>query len=117
MSGNLCLVFLCQSGTYIFLLRKCCTKIVLNARHDIKGHIYEWICLPSGGAVAQSVESATPGEEVLVQFPLWPPAPYWLGRCQYSVIGWDKIHGLPALSRVGQHVKLSDVLSWGMSAI
>ena len=20
-----------------------------------------------------------------VQFPLWPPAPYWLGRCQYNM--------------------------------
>ena len=32
-----------------------------------------------------------------------------LGRCQYNVTGWDRSHGLPALSRVWQHVKLSDV--------
>ena len=45
-----------------------------------------------------------------VQFPLWPPTPYWLGRCQYNVTGWDRGHGLPTLSRVWQHVKkLSDV--------
>ena len=41
--------------------------------------------------------------------PMWPPAPYWLGRCQYNVTGRDKSHGLPALSRMWQHVKLSDV--------
>ena len=27
--------------------------------------------------------------------------------------GWDRSHGLPALSHVWQHVKLSDALSWG----
>ena len=48
-----------------------------------------------GGVVAQSVERATPGEEV--RFPLWPPAPYWLGRCQHNVIGWDRSHGLCTL--------------------
>ena len=54
-----------------------------------------------GGVVTQSVERATPipSEEVLGSIPMWPPAPYWLGRC----------HGLPALSRVWQHVRLSDV--------
>ena len=43
--------------------------------------------LPSfpGGAEAQSAERATPGEEVVVRSPLWPPAPYWLGRCQHNV--------------------------------
>ena len=44
-----------------------------------------------------------------VRFPLRPPAPYWLGRCQYNVTGWDRRHGLHTLSRVWQHVKLSDV--------
>ena len=34
-----------------------------------------------GGAVAQSVERVTPGQEV----PGLIPAPYWLGRCQYNV--------------------------------
>ena len=34
---------------------------------------------------------------------------YWLGQCQYNVTGWDRSHGLPALSRMWQHVKLSDV--------
>ena len=41
--------------------------------------------------------------------PLWPPATYWLGRCQYNVTGRDRSHVLPALSRVWKHVKLSDV--------
>ena len=31
--------------------------------------------------------------------------------------GWDKSHGLLTLSHVWQHVKLSDALSWGQSAI
>ena len=40
---------------------------------------------------------------------LWPPAPYWLGRCQFNMTCWDRSLGLPALSRVWQHLKLSDV--------
>ena len=44
-----------------------------------------------------------------VRFQLRPPAPYWLGRCQYNVTGWDRSHGLPALSRVWQQVKLLDI--------
>ena len=40
---------------------------------------------------------------------------YCLGRCQYNVTGWDRSHGLPALSHMGQHIKLSDTLSWGPS--
>ena len=44
-----------------------------------------------------------------VRFPLWPPAPYRLGRCQYNVTGRDRSHGLRALSLVWQHIKLSDV--------
>ena len=43
-----------------------------------------------------------------VRYPLWQPAPYWSGMCQYIVTGWDRSHGLSALSHVGQHVKLSD---------
>ena len=35
-----------------------------------------------------------------VRSPPWPPAPYWLDRCHYNVTGWDRSHGLPALSRV-----------------
>ena len=56
----------------------------------------------------KSVERATLGEEVLGSIPLWPPAPYWLGRYQYNVTDSDRSHGLPVLSRVWQHVKLSD---------
>ena len=36
-----------------------------------------------GGGGAQSVEHATPGEEVLGLI----PAPYWLGWCQCNVTG------------------------------
>ena len=60
------------------------------------------------GAVAQSVERVTLVKRSWVRFPLWLPAPYWLGRCQYNVTGWNRIHGLPALSRVWQLVTLSD---------
>ena len=35
---------------------------------------------------------ATSGQEVLGSIPA--PAPYWLGRCQYNVTGFDKSHGL-----------------------
>ena len=62
-----------------------------------------------GGTIAQSVERMTPGEEVGDRIPLWPSAPYWLGRCQYNVTGSDRSHGLSALSRVWQHLKLSHV--------
>ena len=62
-----------------------------------------------GGTVAQSVERATPGEEVLGSNPTVAARPLWLGRCQYNVTSLDRSYGLPALSRVWQHVKLSDV--------
>ena len=37
------------------------------------------------GRVAQSIYSATPGEEVFGSIPAAAPAPYCLGRCQYNV--------------------------------
>ena len=37
---------------------------------------------------------------------------YRLGQCQYNVTGWDRSHGLPAVSCVGQHLKLSDISFW-----
>ena len=40
---------------------------------------------------------------------MWPPVPYWLGLCQYNVTGCDSSHGLPALSSMWEHVKMSDV--------
>ena len=40
-----------------------------------------------------------------VRSPLWPPAPH----CQYYVTVRERSHGLPTLSRVWQHVILSDV--------
>ena len=52
-----------------------------------------------GGAVVQ----------VRARFPLWTPAPFWLGRCQYNVTGGDRSHGILALSRVWQNVNLPDV--------
>ena len=60
-----------------------------------------------GGTIFQSVEHATPGEEVVGTIPA--VAAYWFGRCQYNVIGCDRSHGLPALSRVWQHIIFSDV--------
>ena len=50
------------------------------------------------GRVAQSEEIRCGG-----------PASYLMGRCQYHVTSWDRSHGLPALSHVWQHLKLSDV--------
>ena len=47
----------------------------------------------------------------LVRSPLWSPAPCWLGRCQYIVTGLNRTHDLPALSRVWQPLKLSDVMN------
>ena len=35
--------------------------------------------------------------------------PHWLGGVSINGTGWDRSHGLPALSRMWQHVKLSDV--------
>ena len=32
-----------------------------------------------------------------------------MSRCQYKVTGWDRSHGLPTLSCLWQHLKLSDV--------
>ena len=61
-----------------------------------------------GGRLAQSVERATPGDDVVGSIPAVAARPYWLGRCQYNVTGLDRSHGYPALSRVWQHVKLSD---------
>ena len=44
--------------------------------------------LPREGAVAESVERATPGEEVVGSIPaVGPPITYWLGQCQYNVTG------------------------------
>ena len=37
-----------------------------------------------GGAVAQSVERLTPGEEIPGSI---PAVAYWLGPCQYNVTG------------------------------
>ena len=59
-----------------------------------------------GGAVAQSVERATPGEEILGSITAVAARSLLVG---YSVNGGDRSHGLPALSRVWQHVKLSGV--------
>ena len=63
----------------------------------------------AGGVVAQSAERATPGEEVLGSIPAVAARPYWLGQCQYNGTGCDRSHGLPALSHVWHHLKLSDV--------
>ena len=75
------------------------------------------IARAAGGAVAQSVERAIPGEEVPGLIPAVAARSLLVGFFQYNVTGSDRSHGLPALSRVWQHVKLSDTLSWGPSAI
>ena len=62
--------------------------------------------LGMGGAVAQSVERATPGEEILGSITAVAARSLLVG---YNVNGGYRSHGLPALSRVRQHVKLSDV--------
>ena len=42
-------------------------------------------CLISGGVVAQWIERATSGQEVMSSIPVL--APCWLGQCQYNVAG------------------------------
>ena len=70
---------------------------------DIECSVDVHVCVcVGGGAVAQSVESATPGQEVPGSIPA--VAARWLGRCQYNVTGWDRSHGLQAMSHVWQHV-------------
>ena len=68
-------------------------------------------------AVAQSVERATPSEGVPGSIPAVAARSVLFGQCQFNVTGYDKSHGLPALSHVWQHVKLADALSWGPSVI
>ena len=59
---------------------------------------------------AKSVERVTPAEEDLGLIPaLAARLPTGLGGCQYNLTRRDRSHGLPALSRVWQHVKLSGV--------
>ena len=41
------------------------------------------VILKVGGAAAQSIERATPVEEVVGSIPA--VTPYWLGCCQYNV--------------------------------
>ena len=60
-------------------------------------------------AVAQWIELATSGQEVMGS--ISPPASYWLGLGQYNVTGWDRKHGIPALSLCGSTL-LSDVNPW-----
>ena len=60
-----------------------------------------------GGAVAQSLECVTPGKA------LWAPAPYWLGRCQYNVTGWDMSHMVSPLCLVCGSTKKSPDVSLG----
>ena len=54
-------------------------------------------------AVAQMVQRVTPCEEVVGSIPAVAARSRvttgWVG-CQYNVTGWDRSHGLPALSRV-----------------
>ena len=40
-----------------------------------------------GGGGGSSVGRASEVRSSWVRFPLWPPTPYWLGRCQFNVTG------------------------------
>ena len=42
-----------------------------------------------GGAVALRSSARLLVRRSRVRFPLWPPAPYRLGRCLYNVTGWS----------------------------
>ena len=53
-----------------------------------------------GGVIAQSLELATPGEEVPGSIPAVAALSPLVGRCQYNVTVLDNSHGLPALSHV-----------------
>ena len=55
------------------------------------------------------VWAAQPAKNVGSGLTVWPDAS--------RVLALDRSHGLPALSHLWQHVKLSDPLSWGPSAI
>ena len=69
------------------------------------------------GGVAQSVERSTPGEEFGFNFRCGRTlSTGWVGVSIINVTGWDRSHGLPALSHVWQGVKLSGS-SKGQSAI
>ena len=57
---------------------------------------------PCSGGRGSSVDRMV--KRSWVRGPLWRPARYWLGRCQYSVTDWDRSHGLPTMSGVWQHV-------------
>ena len=62
-----------------------------------------------GVSISQSVEGVTLGEEVLGSIPVVAARSLLVGSCPYSMTGWDRSYGLPALASVWQHVKLSDV--------
>ena len=64
---------------------------------DLKPYTTAVILIRSEGDMEDWwIERATPGQGVMGSI----SAPYWLGRCQY-VTGWDRSHGLPALSLFG----------------
>ena len=64
-----------------------------------------------GGVVAQSVERATPGEEVPGLIPAVAACSLLVGLVSLLCDWLRQSHGLPALSHVWQQVKMSDALS------
>ena len=79
------------------------------SRPSLYGAVKHFTCLKQiwwlGGSAPKSVGAVAQSVRLLlrsswVQFPLWLPVPYWLGRCQHNVTGWDRSHGIPALPRV-----------------
>ncbi|RUS82951.1 hypothetical protein EGW08_009288 [Elysia chlorotica] len=59
---------------------------------------------PKGGRGGPGVEHRLPTQKVQVR--AWRFRSQ-LGRCQFIVTDWDRSHGIPALSRVWQHIQLS----------
>ena len=67
---------------------KCSQRVFIKSLVHLPAHMLVATFMEGGGgrgAVAQSVEILV--RRFRVRFPLWPPAPYWLGRCLYNVTG------------------------------
>ena len=109
---RICLLFACNLALYNHLLKNGAFFILKSCQfnHNIASFfLIQIVASAQGGAVAQSVERTTPGEEILGSIPAVAARSLLLGRCQYNVTVCDRSHGLPALSLVWQHEKLSDV--------
>ena len=96
------MVFVCLCSP--LSLKSFCFPWYRRCEHFTSCQYSAWSC----GEVAQLVERTTLGEEVFGS--IFAVAVRSLTSLyQSNVTGSDRIHGDPALSRVWQHVKLSDV--------